>query len=454
MQIAFSRYFILFLLYTATAPVKLLAQININDSLALVDLYDSTNGTNWSSGNNWKTLAPVRTWSGVTVTNNRVTAMQMYGNNTLGIVPSSFKNLDSMLSIDFIDNGFRGNLLTYIANFKLLNHVHIGEQYLSGPFPDALGYLQTLTYIYIYGPGFNGPIPASFGNLINLRTLDVSNSDHSGDIPAAELSNLNFGPHSVILTANRYTFNELEPLVEIFTAKNKVDALEYTSQAGIATSQANGKLAVSAGGTLSHNTYHWYKQGTGLVATITGDSTYKPVLPGIYYASVTNSVATQLTLTSIPTKTAIVMVPLCPLSTSISVDSDVFGSTYLWQESVDSVNFYNITDNANFSGTQSASLQLQQVPSSWYGRRYQCIANGVSSTVFTIYFYNKWISTGTINWENAANWSCGKLPDIGTDVIINSGNVVLSSNVVVRSLSLAPGVTFTVSPGYKLTINP
>lgn len=41
------------------------AQINVNDSLALVDLYNSTNGPNWNDHTNWLTSAPVSTWYGI-----------------------------------------------------------------------------------------------------------------------------------------------------------------------------------------------------------------------------------------------------------------------------------------------------------------------------------------------------------------------------------------------------
>jgi len=40
------------------------AQVNVQDSLALVDLYNSTNGPNWSNHTNWLTKAPVSTWYG------------------------------------------------------------------------------------------------------------------------------------------------------------------------------------------------------------------------------------------------------------------------------------------------------------------------------------------------------------------------------------------------------
>jgi hypothetical protein len=54
---------------------------------------------------------------------------------------------------------------------------------------------------------------------------------------------------------------------------------------------------VYAGGTLSNNTYKWFKDGS-LVATRQGDSTFTPTQGGAYTVEVTNAVAWQLTLHS------------------------------------------------------------------------------------------------------------------------------------------------------------
>ena len=48
-----------------------LTPVNISDSLALVALYDSTDGDNWTTNTNWLT-GPVSSWYGVTVSNGRV----------------------------------------------------------------------------------------------------------------------------------------------------------------------------------------------------------------------------------------------------------------------------------------------------------------------------------------------------------------------------------------------
>ena len=145
------------------------------------------------------------------------------------------------------------------------------------------------------------------------------------------------------------------------------------------------------------------------MATITGDSAYRPTTPGTYYASVTNSVATQLTLNSNPIKAAAVVVPACPAAASVTITSDVSGTGYQWQESVDSLNFYNISDSGNYNGSNMVSLHLLNVPSSWYGRKYRCVSNSVNSTVFTIYFSNTWISTEPLSgkmWPTGVAEAC------------------------------------------------
>src|SRR5438477_1776868 len=70
----------------------------------------------------------------------------------------------------------------------------------------------------------------------------------------------------------------------------------YSNQAPIPVHQNGTALSVSAGGTLSNNTYKWFMVGQTDTVIITGDSVFHPSQSGKYFAAVTNSVATQLTL--------------------------------------------------------------------------------------------------------------------------------------------------------------
>ncbi len=147
-------------------------------------------------------------------------------------------------------------------------------------------------------------------------------------------------------------------------------------------------------------------------------------------------------------------------STNPSLRNSVANTTYTtnlagpyqWQNSTDSVQFNNITDNANYSGTNGSALGLSNISSNRYGEQFRCVVNGINGQVFTLKFSNTW--TGAINndWNNAGNWSCGTVPDQYTDVIINFGSVVLSANTTIRSLSIKPNATITTSTGVVLNI--
>ena len=92
------------------------------------------------------------------------------------------------------------------------------------------------------------------------------------------------------------------------------------------------------------------------------------------------------------------------------------------------------------------------MPSSWYGYLYRCFVDASNSDSFIIKFVNSWIGLSGTAWETPANWSCGSVPDANTDVIISAGTVVLNSNAFCGSLKINPGASFTVNPGYILTI--
>ncbi len=84
-----------------------------------------------------------------------------------------------------------------------------------------------------------------------------------------------------------------------------------------------------------------------------------------------------------------------------------------------------------------------------------------SSIISTLYLHkgttaiagvNTW--TGLVNalWENAGNWSCGRVPDINTDVMINSGTLTINSAAICRRINAGPAANITVTPGFSLRV--
>ncbi len=131
--------------------------------------------------------------------------------------------------------------------------------------------------------------------------------------------------------------------------------------------------------------------------------------------------------------------------------SNLSGTIYQWQVNIGG-SFVNITDNTNYTGTATQALQLASIPASWTGYQYRCKINSYYSNVFTIRITNGWTGNTSNAWENPSNWSCGSIPDVNTDVVINSGTVVINSNVVCRTLTVLPGAIVTVNSGNTLTI--
>ncbi len=184
----------------------------------------------------------------------------------------------------------------------------------------------------------------------------------------------------------------------------------------------------------------------GILQTTT-ESINRRLIPKTEFNLYTDS-AYKTYFSEIPTP---VTTQLCPATASTILKAGITGTTYQWQ--LNSGNgFENISSNANYSGTNSDSLQLINIPSSWTGYEYRCLADYGTSNIYKIKFANNW--TGSVNsaWENTANWSCGSIPDANTDVVISSGTIVLSSNATVRSLKINPSVNFTVNTGFVLTV--
>ena len=58
------------------------AQVAEDDSLALVALYQATDGATWANNTNWL-IGPVSQWAGVEVTANRVTSLALSDNQLI-----------------------------------------------------------------------------------------------------------------------------------------------------------------------------------------------------------------------------------------------------------------------------------------------------------------------------------------------------------------------------------
>ena len=96
---------------TSEKSASLNMAVNNQDSLALVDLYNSTGGTNWTEDYNWLTAKSVYYWKGIEIENNRVIIINLNENNLTETIPSSIGNLTALTSLNLSENNLSGSTL-------------------------------------------------------------------------------------------------------------------------------------------------------------------------------------------------------------------------------------------------------------------------------------------------------------------------------------------------------
>ena len=165
------------------------AQVSTTDSLALVDLYNSTNGPGWGNHTNWLTTQPVSSWFGITVTGNRVTTVFLYNNNMIGTLPSSIGNLTALTTLKLYSNQLNGAIPASIGNLADLFVLYLNNNQLSGPIPSSIGDLVQLGQLDLHHNLLSDTIPSAISNMVSLSGLFLNENQLSGSIPSS-LGNL------------------------------------------------------------------------------------------------------------------------------------------------------------------------------------------------------------------------------------------------------------------------
>lgn len=99
--------------------------INETDSLILVALYNSTNGSGWTNKTNWLTNQPISTWYGVTVVADEITEIELKKNNLTGTIPIVLGDLTSLLILDLDTNQIAGTIPVELGNLSNLQELHL-----------------------------------------------------------------------------------------------------------------------------------------------------------------------------------------------------------------------------------------------------------------------------------------------------------------------------------------
>ncbi|MCP4216315.1 MAG: hypothetical protein GY765_16825 [bacterium] len=168
--------------------------ISAGERAALIAIYNSNDGANWSDNSNWKgnnneadgfsQIGTEDTWFGITVTGDHVTAIDMRFNGLRGELPSQLGNLAGLNSL-FLRSNYLSGLPTEIGNLKYLYDLTLTHNDLTA-IPPELGNCTNLYELYLDYNELTS-LPAELENCSNLYTLEVSYNQLTG-LPA-ELGN-------------------------------------------------------------------------------------------------------------------------------------------------------------------------------------------------------------------------------------------------------------------------
>ena len=189
------------------------------DRVALIALYNATDGPNWVSKTNWLSDQRLGEWYGVTTDGSgRVTRLDLNTNRLIGEIPPELGSLPNLQWLDLSNHGYAcgeqgcdpsspsanrlsGEMPAELGDLTNLRRLDLTANQLSGEIPSEPGRLANLEYLGLTGNPLRGEIPPELGSLTSLETLELSFNRLSGEMPAelGDLANL----RSLDLSANQ-----------------------------------------------------------------------------------------------------------------------------------------------------------------------------------------------------------------------------------------------------------
>lgn len=190
---------IIFSAGNATRVITILQQniaqaTSATDSLALIALYNATDGKGWS--NAWNLELPISAWKGVTITEidgqSRVTAIRLPARGLDGEIPLEIGNMTSLKTIDLSSNAIKGDLPDDIANLTQLEELNLANNKFTGAISINITKLVKLKTLDLQHNRFN-EFPSAICGLTNLEYIHLADNELSslpGEV--GQMSNLKF----------------------------------------------------------------------------------------------------------------------------------------------------------------------------------------------------------------------------------------------------------------------
>ena len=181
---------------TATCSVTVIKSAYETERAALEAFYKANNGDNWINNTGWCSDAPLREWTGITMTpdGKHVQAIELWNIDVQGYIPEEIANLTELEFLSINNQSYSTDawpLPEAIGSLEKLKSLQFQCYTLGGTLPESLFNLKNLEVLRIRNAeGMTpAPIPPAIGDLTNLKELDLSIMNLTGDIPS-EIGNL------------------------------------------------------------------------------------------------------------------------------------------------------------------------------------------------------------------------------------------------------------------------
>jgi Leucine-rich repeat (LRR) protein len=178
---------------TITTPAA-----STSDRLALIALYESTDGPAWTDRTNWRNaddtdfndVGTECTWYGVTCdSSSRIITIDLESNNLSGPLPPELGNLAFLSTLRLGWNQLTGSIPPELSNLSNLSTFSAYSNLLSGSLPPELGLMANLNSLDLGFNNLTGALPPKIGHMSSLWTLQINSNYFTGEIPV-EIANL------------------------------------------------------------------------------------------------------------------------------------------------------------------------------------------------------------------------------------------------------------------------
>ena len=203
------------------------------DSLALVALYESTNGDDWNRSGGWFD-GPIEheTWAGVGVDTIdgelRVTGIFLSNNNMTGELPAELSYMSELDRLYLQENEIGGEIPTELNDLANLDRLYLWDNHFTGDIPDLSGMVNLRRFLMSGVTTLDeGPMPDWLGNLPHLTHINLDNTNRIGVLPAVDGEWLTDLP----LVDVRISSNNLEGELPLIGDPETMESLEARANA-------------------------------------------------------------------------------------------------------------------------------------------------------------------------------------------------------------------------------